>query len=132
MRSTSALSHAVYVCSTEVQYSFTHTSRLQRNLEQSESVLDVRRSTAPFRAPVNQRNRFGEKYHASRFSNASHVASLVVHDRIRLAVPVPKLQTRLESDGKRPSCEFSNDAGTPHFRHFSEQIETHPPKRIRK
>jgi hypothetical protein len=43
-------------------------------------------------------------------------------DRIRLAVPVPKLQTRLESDGKRRSCEFPNDSFTPHFRHFREQI----------
>jgi hypothetical protein len=82
---TSALSQAVYVCSTEVQCSFTHASRLQRQLgvvgvgagHSKAPVLDVRRSTAPFRAPVNERNRFGEKYHASRFSNASHVASLV-------------------------------------------------------
>jgi hypothetical protein len=53
----------------------------------------VRRSIALFRAPVNRRNRFGEKYHASRFSNASHVANF-------RTIPSPRA----------------------HFRHFGEQI----------
>jgi hypothetical protein len=112
----------MYVCCTEVQCSFTHAS--SDNLSESAPDTPRRRFLTCGARP---RRSLSETVSAkSTTQTCFRMRRITRRDRIRLAVPVPKLQTRLESDGKRPIVAKFRTIPTPRI--FADKLKQIPQK----